>query len=400
MKKHDESPGIKSHLYAGFAFRMAMVFYGDYQDRNFEVKFTDVDYRVFTDASRHVLNGESPYDRHTYRYTPILAWLLVPNLVFSPLFGKILFCLSDVLISLLIYMYVLDESHSKKWAKRCSWLWLYNPLVMAISARGNADTLVVLLVLATMFLFKEGVFFLTGFCLGLAIHFKIYPIIFSLPLYLSLSERTGLSNLFVINLSRFRLVSGTVLTLLLLTAICYMMYGMPFVEEAYLHHISRRDTRHNFSVYFYMLYLTTEDDDIGLNLITFLPQVILLLAVVKKFANFADIPMCILCQTFIFVVYNKVCTSQYFLWYLAPLALVLPRLRLSKTEGLVLTLLWGFTKASWLLPAYFLEFKGYNTFQFIWIESLAFFCANVGIMSKCVRKYLENPYVSHVEKVQ
>ena len=39
------------------------------------------------------------------------------------------------------------------------------------------------------------------------------------------------------------------------------------------------------------------------------------------------------------------------------------------------------------MPAYFLEFKGYNTFQFIWIESLAFFAANVGLLSKFVRIY-------------
>jgi len=165
---------------------------------------------------------------------------------------------------------------------------------------------------------------------------------------------------------------------------------MSFVDEAYLHHITRRDTRHNFSVYFYMLYLTVEVDDIGLNLITFLPQVILLCALSKKFANISDMPMCVLCQTFVFVVYNKVCTSQYFIWYLAPLALIIPKLQLSKTEALVLVLFWSFTQGSWLLPAYFLEFKGHNTFLFIWIESMTFFCANVGIMSKCVRKYLEH----------
>ena len=98
-------------------------------------------------------------------------------------------------------------------------------------------------------------------------------------------------------------------------------------------------------------------------------------------------PFCLFCQTFIFVVYNKVCTSQYFLWYLSLFPLVIPRLQLTKYEAITSLLLWGFTQASWLLPAYFLEFKGYNTFQFIWIESLAFFSANIGLLSKFVRMY-------------
>jgi len=385
------SVGIKPYLYAGLVLRCALIIFGDYQDRNSaEVKFTDVDYRVFTDASRHVLYGSSPYDRHTYRYTPILAWMLVPNLLITPLFGKLLFVGCDLLVSFLIYYYLSTDGYSENVAVKCSWIWLFNPLVMAVSARGNADSMVVVLVILTLLLYRERIFLLTGISLGLAIHFKIFPIIFSLPMYLALTDYSGIRGLFHINKARLRLVIGTVGTLVFLTALCYTLYGMSFVDEAYLHHITRRDTRHNFSVYFYMLYLTVEVDDIGLNLITFLPQVILLCALSKKFANISDMPMCVLCQTFVFVVYNKVCTSQYFIWYLAPLALIIPKLQLSKTEALVLVLFWSFTQGSWLLPAYFLEFKGHNTFLFIWIESMTFFCANVGIMSKCVRKYLEH----------
>ena len=163
----------------------------------------------------------------------------------------------------------------------------------------------------------------------MAIHFKIYPIIFSLPLYSALRGPSSTSSidtigsyirsLFDFNQARIRLVLGkeqvalflllnwwkiqliflcsinlmywpnirfffilgTCLTFIILTSICYLGYGWEFLEESYLHHLTRRDTRHNFSVYFYMLYLTVEDDDIGISLLTFVPQLLLLLAISK-----------------------------------------------------------------------------------------------------------------------
>lgn len=51
-------------------------------------------------------------------------------------------------------------------------------------------------------------------------------------------------------------------------------------------------------------------------------------------------------QTFVFVAYNKVCTSQYFLWYLSLLPLVLPTLQLSKYDAITSLALWGFTQVT------------------------------------------------------
>ena len=286
-----------------------------------------------------------------------------------------------------------NSHYVETWAKRSAYMWLYNPLVMTISSRGSAESVVITLVLASLFLYQEKVFVLTGIALGTAIHFKMYPIIYSLPMYMALNDGKpqGIwGRLLQVNAARVRLVLGTIITLGILTSICCAAYGWTFLDEAYFHHFTRRDTRHNFSVYFYMLYLTVEEDDIGISIITFLPQIILLLAISKQFGERPqDIPFCLFAQTFIFVAYNKVVTSQYFLWYLSLLPLVFPKLRLTTSEMLTVGLLWCFTQASWLLPAYFLEFKGYNTFQFIWIESLAFFAANIGILSKLVRKYRE-----------
>ena len=70
--------------------------------------------------------------------------------------------------------------------------------------------------------------------------------------------------------------------------------------------ISRKDSRHYFSVYFYMLYLTVGDDDIGLNILTFLPQVLLLVLLTYKYSSVYEVNLCIFCQTLVFVTFNKV----------------------------------------------------------------------------------------------
>jgi phosphatidylinositol glycan class M len=51
--------------------RCALILYGLWQDHTFPVKYTDIDYEVFTDAARHVATGGSPYDRDTFRHASV-----------------------------------------------------------------------------------------------------------------------------------------------------------------------------------------------------------------------------------------------------------------------------------------------------------------------------------------
>ena len=72
------------------------------------MKYTDTDYFVFSDAATHVYNGGSPYARHTYRYTPLAAYICVLNNFIHPLAGKIVFCILDVIMG--AFMWKLVES--------------------------------------------------------------------------------------------------------------------------------------------------------------------------------------------------------------------------------------------------------------------------------------------------
>ncbi len=182
------SVSLRSLLLISTLLRVLLIAYGEWQDRHFAVQFTDIDYHVFSDAALHITQGESPYSRPTYRYTPLLALILTPNhyLFFS--FGKFVFVTFDLLTGWLIYK-VLSLRHISETLKLLSCAcWLLNPLTATVSSRGNAESLLSFLVLSCLYLLICRRTIAAAVLFGLAVHMKIFPIMYSLPMFLFIDE--------------------------------------------------------------------------------------------------------------------------------------------------------------------------------------------------------------------
>ena len=113
-----------------------------------------------------------------------------------------------------------------------------------------------------------------------------------------------------------------------------------------------------------------------------------------------DLASTMLAQTFAFVTFNKVCTSQvslvsakilghftngpqYFLWYMVFLPFYLPNsvLLLRPALGSTALALWVLGQALWLHQGFGLEFLGQPTFvPGLWGASAAFFGINCWIL--------------------
>jgi len=93
---------FRSLLVFSMLLRVFLIVYGEWQDAHMEVRYTDVDYIVFSDAASLMASGESPYKRTTYRYSPLLALLLTPNSFFHRSWGKFLFSASGMAFLIVI----------------------------------------------------------------------------------------------------------------------------------------------------------------------------------------------------------------------------------------------------------------------------------------------------------
>lgn len=436
--------------------RIIIFFWGLYQDANMEPRFTDIDYFVFTDASRFmasstttIVNGApvtvsgTPYDRETYRYTPILAWLLVPTSTWFFSFGKVLFAVGDIVAGVLILRILIriQKIQESKAVLYTSAVWLLNPMVSAISTRGSSEGLLGAIVMVFVYAVSARQIALAGLVAGFAVHFKIYPIIYIPTVIWSLASNTpeikekeeekneirnkGRDSIFpasvakksaVLNfVNRDRVVFGvtSAVTFLLLTLWMYQIYGWPFLQHTYLHHLSRIDHRHNYSPYSTLLYMSSSPPatesyaaavasgngfrEFAYKVLgqpsawAFFPQLLLSGILLPLLFAKRDVPKTLFLQTFAFVTFNKVCTAQYFMWYMVLLPFYLPSLINYLTcaddknkkkgcgvlVGLTMAGLWVGSQVLWVRQAYLVEFLGVSTFYpGLFTATLIFFIVN------------------------
>ncbi|KAG1717227.1 glycosyltransferase family 50 protein, partial [Suillus occidentalis] len=361
-----------------------------------------------------------PYTRktRTYRYTPLLAILLLPNEWLHPSFGKYLFAACDLINGALIYQILmlhilphtksLAQDVSAKNSKRLmharatllAATHLLNPLVFTISTRGSSKAILCTFVLLTLFYALERRRNAAAIILGPSAHWKIYPIIYGVSCVSAITSQQvdGKGRDFVYLVRR--LVGRQVLcftplstgTFIILEAICYAMWGYPFLYEAHIYHIERCDHRHNFSLYFYLIYLTNSsfggtsaDLPVWRQLLrppftSLIPQLTLSLGTGLILGQLsAGLPFVWFVQTFTFVLLNRVCTSQYFIRYTLFIPLLVPRINL---DGKV----WMGTQALWLAEAYKLEFLGED------VRSLFYVAGHTWVLGAIISGY--TPFVS------
>jgi len=259
---------------------------------------------------------------------------------------QLFFVAADIGVGLAIRSICRRRGTPESVATLCMACWLFNPLTATISTRGNAESVLALLVLTALSALQrvdgQRAAVRAGVLFGLAVHMKLYPIIYLPPTLLLLlrddaaklgwrcrgwgarvrevapdatADTTAAGSLGLRGRDRgllagqhacvppglppglgppppspsppppptpraaaaaavpvpvpaplslralggssaVRFCGAVAVTVVLVSWGCYAWCGWDFVEHAHLYHLARRDHRHNFSVHFYLFYLT------------------------------------------------------------------------------------------------------------------------------------------------
>ena len=113
-----------------------------------------------------------------------------------PLFDlliKLPFIISDVAVALLLYEFVTGLTGSATYALRASTLWFLNPITIWVtSGWGMFDSLPALFTVVTLVLIQRNKALLAGIALVIAFAFKLYPVLFVVPIAAFQFHRGGI----------------------------------------------------------------------------------------------------------------------------------------------------------------------------------------------------------------
>jgi phosphatidylinositol glycan class M len=247
----DAHSAIRDVLWRGTSVRVALVVLSCVLDElpQLHVRYTDVDYSVFTDASRLLADARSPFERATFRYSPLLALVLLPNVYVHQSAGKLLFCAADMAVAYCIYLLNLRPSkagvgYSEANAARRARLWAYNPLAIAICTRGSCDSLTSLAVLSVLYLLQLGRSRTAAVLYGLCVHFRVYPLIYSVALFLCIARRGAYrAQLPLFDALRsaeaWAFAAVSIACCGACTLASYSFCGKEYIREALLYHLTR-----------------------------------------------------------------------------------------------------------------------------------------------------------------
>ena len=123
------------------------------------MSLTDIDYKVYSDAALY----SSPYDRHTFRYSPIIAYINHWNYSIHESIGKIILAVIDAIAMYFLWKVVsrgITSSTTKKTAENNANLILklysYNPLFIYLTVRGSIESITLAFMYAFWYYFFTG----------------------------------------------------------------------------------------------------------------------------------------------------------------------------------------------------------------------------------------------------
>jgi len=171
-------------------------------------------------------------------------------------------------------------------------------------------------------------------------------------------------------------------------------YGHEALAEGLLYHFGRIDHRHNYSMYWYWIYLLrgrvasaeVVAPSTWVGNVPLIPQILILGFSSLGIAPY-DLSFALFCQTFCFVAFNKVMTAQYFTWYLCLLPLCSDRIQWSSRRMLLSLGLLLVSILTWLGSAFTLEMLGWRSHRQLWMASVLFFVANVNLLVAILNGY-------------